>query len=121
MKAEQTGLWHVAPDGTEIERLSPPQEPRYDFARLKSEVEKLEAFDAAWHDWFAAQGIAPLRIRYESLAADPAASLIRICEALGTPAPNPADVKPGVAKLSDETSRDWMRRYRDDAAAIDMA
>ena len=52
VKAEQTGLWHVAPDGTEIERLAPPQEPRYDFARLKDEVEKLEAYDAAWHDWF---------------------------------------------------------------------
>ena len=64
IKAEQTGLWHIAPDGTEIERLAPPQEPRYDFTRLKSEVEKLEAYDAAWHTWFDAQGIeaAPHRL-----------------------------------------------------------
>jgi LPS sulfotransferase NodH len=114
IKAEQTGLWHIAPDGTEIERLAPPSEPRYEFARLKSEVDKLEAFDNAWHDWFAAQGIAPLTIGYETLAADPAASLIRICEALGVPPPSPADVKPGVAKLSDATSRDWIRRYHMD-------
>jgi len=115
VKAEQTGLWHVAPDGTEIERLAPPQDPRYDFARLKSEVEKLEAYDAAWHDWFAAQGIAPLPIGYETLSADPAASLIRICEALGIDAPDPTDVRPGVGKLSDATSRDWIRRYQVDS------
>lgn len=117
VKAEQTGLWHVASDGTEIERLAPPQDPRYDFARLKSEVEKLEAYDAAWHTWFRAQDIVPLSIGYETLSADPATSLIRICDTLGIPAPNPADVKPGVAKLSDETSRDWTRRFNADLAA----
>ncbi|MBL8895662.1 MAG: sulfotransferase [Rhizobiales bacterium] len=115
IKAQQTGLWHVAPDGTEIERLAPPQEPRYDFARLKEEVEKLEAYDAAWHAWFAAQDITPLRIGYEALSTDPAGSLARICVALGIAAPAAADVKPGVAKLSDETSRDWIRRYQTDS------
>lgn len=116
IKAEQTGLWHVAPDGTEIERLAPPREPRYDFARLQAEVAKLEAYDAAWHAWFEAQGVEPLRVGYETLSADPAASLISICKALCIAAPDAADVKPGVAKLSDATSRDWLRRYRLDAA-----
>ena len=32
-----------------------------------------------------------------------------------------ANVKPGVAKLSDETSRDWMRRYQADCAADKIA
>lgn len=121
VKAEQTGLWHIAPDGTEIERLAPPQEPHYDFARLKSEVEMLEAFDKAWHGWFVAQGITPLTTGYETLAADPAASLIHICEALGIDAPDPRDVKPGVAKLSDATSRDWIRRYQVDRTANKMS
>lgn len=121
VRAEQTGLWHIAPDGTEIERLAPPQEPRYDFARLKAEVAKLEAFDTAWQDWFAREHITPLRIGYETLSTDPVASLIRICDALGIPAPNAADVKPGVAKLSDETSRDWARRYRTDVATNSLS
>ena len=30
-KAQQTGLWHIAPDGTELERVAPAQEPHYDF------------------------------------------------------------------------------------------
>ncbi len=116
VKAEQTGLWHIAPDGTELERVGPPAEPRYDFQRIQDEVRELEAFDTAWNIGFAQQHIIPLRIGYERLAGDPAATLIAICEALGVQPPNADDVRPGVAKLSDETSLDWMRRYRLDAA-----
>jgi LPS sulfotransferase NodH len=114
VKAEQTGLWHIAPDGTEIERLAPAQDPQYDFPRLRQEVMELESYDAAWNRWFDEQDIRPLRIFYERLAADPAAALIRICEALGVTAPDADDVKPGVAKLADATSLDWMRRYHSD-------
>lgn len=117
IKAEQTGLWHIAPDGTEIERVAPPQEPRYDFERIQRELAELEAYDAAWNTWFAEQGIMPLRIGYERLSSDPAAPLALICEALCVPPPKAEDVTPGVAKLSDEISLDWMRRYRLDAAA----
>ena len=116
IKAEQTGLWHIAPDGTEIERVAPAQDPQYDFERIKRELAELEAFDAAWNTWFAEQGISPLRIGYERLSVDPAATLASVCEALGVQAPNAEDVKPGVARLSDEISLDWMRRYRSDAA-----
>ena len=111
VKAEQTGLWHVAPDGTEIERLAPPQDPQYDFARIRQEVAELESYDRAWNTWFDEQNITPLRIGYETLAASPARQLARICEALSIPAPKTDEVRPGVAKLSDETSLDWMRRY----------
>jgi len=116
IKAEQTGLWHIAPDGTEIERVGPPGEPRYDFERIKGEVGELEAYDTAWNVWFARQDIAPLRIGYERLASNPAATLISICEALGVQPPRTDDIRPGVARLSDATSLDWMRRYRLDAA-----
>lgn len=116
IKAQQTGLWHIAPDGTEIERVGPPADPRYDFQRIKLEVTELEAYDAAWNVWFATQGINPLRVGYERLSGNPAAALVSICEALGVQAPNVDDVRPGVAKLSDEMSLDWMRRYHLDAA-----
>ncbi|MER9657088.1 Stf0 family sulfotransferase [Mesorhizobium sp. M0152] len=116
IKAEQTGLWHVAPDGTEIERVAPAKEPEYDFQRIKKEVAELGTYDAAWDIWFAEQGITPLRVGYERLSTNPAATLLDICEALGVHSPNAEDVRPGVAKLSDETSLDWMRRYQLDAA-----
>ncbi len=116
IKAEQTGLWHIAPDGTEIERVAPAQEPRYDFKRIQRELAELEAYDAAWNVWFAEQGVVPLRIGYERLSANPAVTLASICEALGVQPPNAADVKPGVAKLSDAISLDWIHRFRADAS-----
>ncbi len=114
VRAQQTGLWHVAPDGTEIERIGTFQEPRYDFEAIHREVTALENYEAAWLTWFGAQGIEPLRVGYEKLSASPAETLIQICEVLGVDAPDAADIKPGVAKLADETSTDWMRRYRID-------
>jgi LPS sulfotransferase NodH len=111
VKAEQTGLWHIAPDGTEIERVGLPKEPQYDFERIRREVAELTSYDAAWNSWFVEQGIVPFHVSYESLSAHPAATLIRICDALGVQAPNAGDVAPGVAKLSDGTNSDWMRRY----------
>lgn len=118
IKAQQTGLWHIAPDGTEIERLAPPQEPRYGFERIRDEVARLEAYDAAWNTWFAAQRITPLRVVYEQLEADPAATLQRVCETLGMPAPQAHEVRPGVARLSDATNEEWERLYRQDISAI---
>jgi trehalose 2-sulfotransferase len=111
VKAEQTGLWHIAPDGTEIERLAPPKDPEYDFDRIARKVAQLEQYDAAWVSWFDQEGIAPLRVCYERLSTNPADVLTFICDALGVPAPDPNSVRPGVAKLSDETSSDWLRRY----------
>lgn len=115
VRAEQTGLWHIAPDGTEIERLAPKQEPVYDADRIAGTLADLQAFDAAWTTWFGAEGITPLTIGYESLSADPAAALARICMAMGVPAPAPESVRPGVAKLADATNADWMRRFRAEA------
>jgi LPS sulfotransferase NodH len=115
VRAEQTGLWHVAPDGTELERLAPPAEPVYDFGRIAAKLAELEAHDTAWRAWFAAEGVMPLTVGYAALSADPAAELARICEALGLPAPPPEHVRPGVARLADAVNRDWMQRFREEA------
>lgn len=115
VKAQQSGLWHVAPDGTELERLAPPKEPEYDFDHLHREVTELESFDADWNAWFAEQGIEPHRVAYEDLSADPAGELARLCAALGIVAPDAVDVKLAVAKLADATSRDWAEMYRREA------
>ena len=43
VKASQSGLWHQAPDGTELERLAPPQEPAYDPVELKARFDEMAA------------------------------------------------------------------------------
>ena len=116
VKAQQTGLWHMAPDGTEIERIAPHKEPEYDFRWIRRELTGLETTDAAWRTWFRQNGITALQVNYRDLSVNPAAKLARICEALGVRAPDADGVRPGVAKLADLTSDEWMRRYRLDSA-----
>ena len=83
LKAEQSGLWHRHADGSERERVKPHEAPRYDADRLAAFVAESEAHNRAWDDWFASQGIAPLRLTYEALADDPRAVLAEILAALG--------------------------------------
>lgn len=117
VKAAQTGLWHIGPDGVELERLSSPRQPQYDFARIAAVLAKLAGYDAAWRHWFAMRGIVPLRIAYDSLAVDPTAEVSRICAALGVARPVAGSLRPGGAKLADATSAAWMRQYCLDLAA----
>ncbi len=112
IKAEQTGLWHVAPDGREIERLSPARPPRYDAARIRDRIALLEREDAAWQAWFAREGIEPLRLTYEEVSADPARAVAGICTALSVTLPTTVTLSPETARLADTTSDAWARRYR---------
>ncbi len=46
LKATQTGLWHMAPDGTALERLAPPAEPTYDADKIRTHIMNLRAMTA---------------------------------------------------------------------------
>jgi LPS sulfotransferase NodH len=110
VKAEQTGLWHRAPDGSEIERLAPPAEPAFDFDHIHRMVTALETWDAAWEAWFRRQRIAPLRLVYEEVAADPVAAVRMIAGRLGVALETFPEV--GTARLSDDLNHNWIARYR---------
>lgn len=112
VKAEQTGLWHIAPDGRELERLAPGFEPEYDGEQIRAAFDQLNAFDRAWRRWFEAEGIEPLRITYEALASDPIDVLRRVLDHLGLDSAAANDVTPEVAKLADRVNEDWARRFR---------
>lgn len=115
VKAEQTGLWHRAPDGREVERLSPPMPAVYDFDRIDRVCAALVADEALWNTWFRAEGLDPLRLTYEGLAENPGTALCAIAERVGVTLDLPLPV-PGVARLSDATSQNWAARYRDEKA-----
>lgn len=112
VKAEQTGLWHMAPDGTELERQSPPQTPTYNEDLIRERVGELTAYDRMWESWFAAENTDPLCITYETLSADPIKMLSRVLDHLGLDSQSIIDVKPDVAKLADKTNQDWVARFR---------
>lgn len=113
--AQQTGLWHRAPDGSEIERTAPPRLPVYDHAAINAELAQLTRDAAQWHHWFAREGITPLTLSYEELASDPPATLARVCQALGLAPPPAGTVRPRTARLSDAVNRDWAARFRAEA------
>ncbi|MCE8521710.1 Stf0 sulfotransferase family protein [Ruegeria pomeroyi] len=112
VRAEQSGLWHIAPDGREIERLAPHRDPVYDFAAIDTQVRALETYEAGWTKWFAAQGITPLVIDYEDLADTPIEVVSAILAHLEQDPDRAQGLTPAVAKLSGEESRDWAQRYR---------
>ncbi len=55
VKAEQTGLWHMASDGTELERLSEQKEPVYDAVAIATQLALSEQMDTEWVKWFVAE------------------------------------------------------------------
>lgn len=112
VRARQSGLWHRNADGTERERSAPPRAANYDGAAIAREVAIQTRADRAWIDWFERQQITPYRITYEDLALDPAMSVALLCEALGVAPPAAPLVAPGLAKLADAISADWIARYR---------
>jgi LPS sulfotransferase NodH len=118
VKARQTGLWHAAPDGTELERLSPPQEPAYDAIEIRTCLEEMTAHDDGWERWFAASGISPLRMTYEGLSASPAKTLRAMLDRLGLEREAADGVEPAVAKLADNINQDWAARFRSEQKII---
>ncbi len=112
LKAQQTGLWHVAADGSELERLSVHQEPIYNSAEIQSYFEKFTAFDKEWDGWFRREGINPFRICYDQLSHDPVKTVSAILDCLGLENAGALLIEPGVKKLADAVSRNWVDRFR---------
>ena len=114
LKAMQTGLWHVAPDGAELERTTPHRDAAYDSGVIGSLVDKLTDQDEAWRSWFATHGIEPVRVTYDDLSRDPRAGLRAVLAGLGMRTSLASGVEPCTARLADEQSGDWIARFRTD-------
>lgn len=112
VKATQTGLWHKAPDGTELERLSAPQDPFYDAQAITRNLSDLTSLDDQWKAWFVKEELEPLRITYDALSAGPTDVLAQILDRLQVGREYARTIDPPVAKLADETSRNWAERFQ---------
>lgn len=114
VKAQQSGLWHRAADGSELERLSSETPLTYDAEEIADAVAELTASDQAWADWFAQEQLAPLTVTYDALSDDPAGALATILDALGLDTALATSAAPTVSKLSDATSRAWAKRFHNE-------
>lgn len=114
--AHQTGLWHKAPDGTELERSAAPQTPIYDADQITQHLAELTAFDATWDRWFRQEKLTPVRVTYEALSTDPIGITGLILSELGLDQAAAKGVAPGVTKLADQTNQNWAARFRAEGA-----
>jgi LPS sulfotransferase NodH len=112
VKAQQTGLWHAAPEGTELERLSLPQEPIYDAGEIRTRFKQMTAHEHGWEHWFTASEIDPFSITYEELSESPVETLRVMLDHLGLEREAADGVEPGIAKLADDINQDWVARFR---------
>ncbi len=115
LKAVQSGLWHKNSDGTLREGCDRPQPTSYDTRRIAAHVADLERDDEAWRSWFSGSEIAPVTVDYDALIADPGRAVADVLSALGLDRALAARVKPRTARLADDESLDWVRRFRAEA------
>lgn len=117
LKATQTGLWHRAADGSELERTAPHREASYDPAAIRSLADGLARQDGAWRDWFGRHDIEPVRLTYDGLSADPQAGLRAVLSRLGMDASSASTIKPHTAKLADRQSERWIARFQAESSS----
>lgn len=115
IRAEQSGIWHRNADGSIYEKLSPRRSDGYDFAAIHAQIAELEAADKAWCAWFHREGIEPLTITYDELSKDPNGALAQVLEWIGLSRTHAENIQPLTQKLADETTAQWLARYRSEA------
>lgn len=115
VRATQSGLWHIHADGTERQRVAPGGALHYDPARLGEAKAALDTDEQAWNDFFATQGIEPLRLTYEALIADPRRTLDTTLTALGLGTSHTRTIDITTGRMADATSIAWVTRFRREA------
>lgn len=121
IKAMQSGLWHMASDGTDRERTGPAGAIAYDPDEIGKYVRQLTADEQGWENWFEENGIAPLRLTYEALSENPSEALATVLSALNLDPEIAAKIEPRTARLSDEESRNWAARFRAETDSSPLA
>ena len=112
VRAEQSGLWHQAPDGTELNG-SLTRKPPLDRARLAEVIAELE-HERGWMEWFARHKITPFALDYRPWQRTRSTPVRRL--ALFAPAGRgrrPVTVP--TVKLADSVNAAWAKAYRDGA------
>lgn len=97
--ATETGYFHSVNKNKEETRDA---EVPLDFGLLWRHVEHLLEMQAAWERFFVTEGIAPLRLTYEAIEANPEAVLRRVAAFVETPLREPVMVETEYKKVRNE-------------------
>lgn len=103
-RAEQTGYWQQGQVSREA--------PHVDLDRVEALVRMIHEHNVAWTGWFAARGIAPLRMTYEEVVIDPGSAVRQILANVGVTAPPNWKPASRHRRQADELNEEWARQYR---------
>ena len=117
LRAEQSGLWHLAADGSVLEGVEAPRQVTYDGTRIAELVSDLINDDRSWSTFFETSEITPLQLVYEEVAANPKAALRHLLAALELDPDGATSVTIPTSKLGDDVSQAWAERFRREAGA----
>lgn len=88
--------------------------PRYDGGQIAVALARIAHNQARWRVWFARNAIAPLRLTYEELAADPHGAVVKVAALVGVEGARADPDSVNVSVLRDERNEEWRRRFRAD-------
>ncbi len=117
LRAQQTGLWHLKADGSDLERLEPEHSGGYERQKIDAYIQQSIAQNEAWTRWFAEESIMPLAITYAELSKNPQTTLSRVLAHIGLDKAVASTVPVQTRKLADETSLAWRTRFIAETAA----
>jgi LPS sulfotransferase NodH len=112
LRSAQTGQYRAG--------APPAAPPRYDRRAIARRLAMLARGEARWRAYFARNGIAPLQLRYEEVAANPQAAVEAVAALVGVAEPvriDPARIEVRVQR--DALSDDWRARFLAEARELD--
>jgi len=111
LKAMQTGFWASTHELTRKQK----QEPEFDIAAIERTIAEFVLQDAAWPEFFSAQGIRPFTIVYEDFATRYEEAALEILQYLRVPIPPDFTFRGESVrkKQSNATNDEWTQRYRE--------
>jgi trehalose 2-sulfotransferase len=104
-KAVQTRAWRASASGC--------AEPVYHARGIEYLLAQVAAQDDAWRAWFAAHGITPLHVEYETFISAYEETVRRVLDHLGVSAEHIPD--PPLSRQSDDRSARWVARFKEAA------
>jgi LPS sulfotransferase NodH len=114
--AQAVSWWKATATGAWLHSGSATSEPAFDFAAIDARVRQVRRQTEAWKGWFEANGLAPLRITYEQLVHDPAATTRGVLAFLDVEVPAGLEIAPRTRRQGGAVNEEWARRYRERAS-----
>ena len=109
-KARQTNVWAVSMETDP----KPTNRPVFSFEQIDYNIQELEAQEAAWQKYFAANDIQPFIVVYEDFVTEYEETAIQLLKYLGiSPAERLEFALRRMRKQANEESEEWVQRYYD--------